>query len=178
MKEESKLNLYLKKLWIAVCLTLILKKINYWHRKQSIEYLKKFWSKQTKIKTFLFCYKPLKLNNSNRGLLHFFYQAMLWPSSCPRTRRTSFRTTGPTPPWSWRRTSRWTTRPASGNGSRSIGGWKKTSFLQKLEDKKKPWFLKSGSFRRLNCFWEHFVFLSRSTEKVQKYLSLRFRNFF
>jgi len=64
MKEESKLNLYLKKLWIAVCLTLILKKINYWHRKQSIEYLKKFWSKQTKIKTFLFCYKPLNLLSS------------------------------------------------------------------------------------------------------------------
>ena len=77
------------------------------------------------------------------------FQATSWPSSCPRTRRTSFRTTGRTRRWSSRLTFRWTTRPESGNESRSIAGSKKTSCSRKPEDKKQLSIVSSKCF----CFF-------------------------
>ena len=115
------------------------------------------------------------------------FQATSWPSSCPRTRRTSFRTTGRTRQWSSRLTFRWTTRPESGNESRSIAGSKKTSCSRKPEDKKQLSIVSSKCFcffskKNLEpcCFCEHFTrfFYFQDQRKSTKIsLLVRFRFF-
>ena len=52
-------------------------------------------------------------------LLFFTFQAMLWPSNSPRTKRMFCSRTRPISPWSLRLTSKWTTLVGSGRGSES-----------------------------------------------------------